>query len=91
MKLSEVQAMTNFYFQHDGFKKLEKELREHNLEKDLLEVVVLLFVMLCCEGCWFVYIPLPSQAELRSYPRWGKDTQMYKKETKDETSDDRTR
>lgn len=52
-----------------------------------LGIVVLLFVMLCCEGCWFIMIPMPSQAELRSYPRWGKDTKVYKKETKDETSE----
>jgi len=48
--------------------------------------VLLLAGMLCCQGCWFIYIPLPSQQELRSYPRWGKDTQMYKKEVKGEAS-----
>ena len=46
-------------------------------------IAILLLAMLCCEGCWFIMIPLPSQQELRSYPRWGKDTQMYKKEVTD--------
>jgi hypothetical protein len=53
--------------------------------------VLLLAGMLCCEGCWFIYIPLPSQQQLRSCPRWGKDTQMYKREVKSETGEHRAR